>query len=96
LGKWVANQRQRFKNKSLSEERIAKLNKLGFTWEVWMKRYNELVEYRREFGNCNVPVKYQSQTLLGEWVRRQRQHFKNKSISEERINKLNAIGFAWT
>jgi hypothetical protein len=101
LGIWVQSQHKLYRSGDMREDRVTKLNKLGFRWEVnmddaWMKRYNELVKYRREFGNCNVPVKYQSQTLLGEWVRRQRQHFKNKSLREERINKLNQIGFAWT
>ena len=38
-----------------------KINRIGFTLEInkedaWMKRYNELVQYKRETGNCNIFV----------------------------------------
>ena len=34
---------------------------------VWYKRYNELVEYKRQHGDCNVPQKYKANPVLGIW-----------------------------
>ena len=43
----------------LTDERIRRLEDLGFIWSLrddWQKHYDELKEYKREHGNCNVPV----------------------------------------
>jgi hypothetical protein len=98
LAYWVYSQRVLFKSKSLSRERIAKLNQIGFTWnrskeDIWIERYNELVEYKRKFGGCNVR---KANPSLAEWVIHQRVLFKSKSLSKERIAKLSQIGFTWT
>jgi hypothetical protein len=106
LGKWVHRQRDRFKDKLLSEDRIAKLNEIGFAWDAWSRvskyytdawftRYNELMEYKRETGNCDVPKGYKPNLQMGKWVHKQRERFKDKLLSEDRIAKLNEIGFVW-
>jgi hypothetical protein len=99
LGDWVQNQRRHFKNNYLSEDRIAKLNQIGFVWKIledaWLTRYNELLEYKRTFGDCNVTFRYKQNPQLGQWVRGQRWNFKNKALSENRVAKLNQIGFLW-
>jgi hypothetical protein len=61
----------------------------------WMTRYNELVNYKREFGDCHVPNQYKANPLLGNWVQNQRSFFKTKSLSEDRIAKLKQNGFTW-
>jgi hypothetical protein len=72
LGKLVSNQRTTITNKSLSEDRFAKLNELWFIWhvdkhkeDIWMPRFNELVEYKREFGHCKVPINYEPNPPVG-------------------------------
>jgi hypothetical protein len=55
LASWVWQQHLFFKNKTLSESRIAKLNKVGFTWskeDEGRERCRQLVEYKHEFGDC--------------------------------------------
>ncbi len=63
LGRWVAAQRSRQKSARLSEERVAKLNSIGFVWTRqeqvanvysgrWALRFQQLLEYKQEFGNC--------------------------------------------
>jgi hypothetical protein len=76
------------------------LNKIGFDWggstgDTWMTFYNELVQYKREFGNCKVPSNYKSNPPLERWVAGQRSSMKSKSLSEDRIKKLNRLGFIW-
>ena len=104
---WVRTQRICFKKKSLSKDRIAKLNELGFVWQGkgiplslpskvdWATHYNELMEYKREYGNCNVPRGYKSNPRLGNWVNTQRKKYKSKLLSDDRIEQLNDLGFVW-
>ena len=64
----------------------------------WRDRYQMLVEYKKEHGHCMVP---QSHPTLGAWVKWQREKFalheggKSKYFNEEKIDKLNEIGFVW-
>jgi hypothetical protein len=99
LGTWVGDLRTSFKKGTLSDARISKLNEIGFTWHgidaKWNMRYSELMKYIREFGHCNVPQKYDANPQLGEWVITQRKTFKNGSIREDRLAKLNELGFRW-
>jgi cobalamin biosynthesis protein CobT len=81
-------------------ERIQKLNSLGFVWGIknrvtWQDRYNELLHYRSQHGNCNVPQQYKTNHSLGIWVDKQRQKHKKGDMSEEHQNLLNAIDFEW-
>ena len=84
--KTLAARQRGINNQSISEGRVAKLNDLGFIWKVklqrkdaWMTYYNELVEYKLEFGHCNVSRGYKR---LGKWVQTQRTKFKSKLLSE--------------
>ena len=89
LGTWVANQRTQYrlrregKHSHLTEERIKLLEDLGFVWShqgnSWDDRYNQLVEYKNEHGNCLVPQRYPKNKALGKWVANQR-----SAVSEER------------
>ena len=58
----------------------------------WVKRARELMKYRDENGGrCDVPM---SSPSLGGWVGTQRTLSKS-SMSAERINILDALGFVW-
>jgi hypothetical protein len=99
LGKWVNNQRTAYKDGNLSEERIQKLNDIGFVWDPleaqWQGLYYQLVQYKEEFGDTLVPHQYEKNPSLGLWVGRQRNEYKADNLSVERIQKLNVIGFVW-
>ena len=105
---------QKGEHSQITKERISKLDSIGFAWEVgntgggltndelWEGRFEELKDYRKEYGNCNVPKEYQDNKQLGYWVSRQRQQYKKFQkgatayITQERISKLNSIGFVWS
>ena len=105
LGRWVKRQRELFKTGELSDECINRLNELGFQWEgkrvrggvhkdlQWEQRFNELVAYKEEKGNTKVPIKLGT---LARWVKRQRKSFKEGTMTDERVNKLNELGFQWS
>ena len=96
----------------LTDDRIRRLESLGFVWSLrddWQKHYEELVHYKEEHGNCNVPARYTKNRRLGIWVSAQRQQYKQITsavdddkpkratpLTQERIDLLNALGFTWT
>jgi len=108
LGSWVDTQRQNYKlymqgkKSSLNEERIQSLEKEGMVWDVhdllWEKRYQELVEYKNKFGDCN-PSHSGEYSELWSWVFVQRRMYslklagRNSSMSDKRIEALESIGF---
>ena len=101
LGKWVSHQRTAYRAGLLERDRIDRLNGIGFKWLLinvgpnvpWETRFDELVQYKAEHGDCNVP---QSRGKLGTWVSKQRQQYNNDKLSQDRIDRLNGIGFNWT
>ena len=105
LGIWCLN--QRFNLENMPQERIDKLDDIGFTWnyntrssneEAWNAKYESLLSYIHENGHPNVP---KSNEPLSCWVRKQRYEYskfikkKKSQITRERINKLNAVGFSF-
>ena len=99
LGKWVSHQRTAYKNKTISQVRIDKLTGIGFEWDsinsLWGKNFLLLSRYKEVHKNCNVPAVYPENPSLGMWVGTQWRAYKNKTLSQERIDKLTGIGFEW-
>ncbi|KAL3933402.1 MAG: hypothetical protein SGBAC_010415 [Bacillariaceae sp.] len=111
LARWAKRQRYQYKRKleqkqsSMSDARQQKLEDVGFVWDlqtmVWQERYNELVEYKKKYGNCNVPSRFQENPPLGMWVKSQRRQYKlNLSheltrLTPERFQLLTNLGFNW-
>ena len=96
LGSWVSSQRS--KKDTLTLEQLSRLNQLGFIWDarenLWETGYKYLVAYQEEFGDCLVTIKGQyCDYKLGIWVSNQR--VKKETMSLERRNRLNKIGFVW-
>ena len=66
-----------------------------------MERYTELVEFKSKHGHCLVPSNYKENPPLAEWVKRQRYQYKLRNLGEhnsmtlERIEKLEQLGFVW-
>jgi len=62
-------------NSNLSQDRIERLEEIGFQWQVltdyfdktFKKRCRELVAFKGEFGYCNVPRSYADDPSLGHW-----------------------------
>jgi hypothetical protein len=111
LARWVSKQRniyrlhQEGKTSSMTTFRIQELEKIGFEWGVclaaWEERLNELADYRKIHGHCNVPHNYSENTKLAHWVANQRSnyrlHVKGKTppMTTFRIQELESLGFEW-
>jgi len=96
LGHWVAWQRNR--RSSLSKERKAKLDQLGFRWSLfdatWSNNLELLAKFKEQEGHCDVPTKHSVDGVqLGHWVACQRN--RRSSLSKERVAKLDELGFRW-
>lgn len=111
LARWVKRQRYQYKlrleNKpsTMTDQRVVVLERIGFVWDShvagWDERRNELIEYKKTYGHCNVPSNYSANRQLAVWVKRQRRQYKffweakPSSMTEERIAALQEIGFEW-
>jgi Helicase associated domain len=96
LGTWVSH--QRLGKDKLSQQRRARLDKLGFDWNpfeaVWEKGFKHLQFYKERMGHCRVPGKYNENSYtLGVWVDSQRQ--KRQMLSENQKRRLDELGFVW-
>ncbi len=96
---WILEQRKANKKNKLSQERIDKLEQIGFIWDIkemfWEEMFSKLLDYKNNYGNCNVPYQWPENYKLASWVSRQRNMKKKEKLSEERIQRLEAIGFVW-
>mmetsp|Transcript_15378 Transcript_15378/g.44504 ORF Transcript_15378/g.44504 Transcript_15378/m.44504 type:complete len:468 (-) Transcript_15378:191-1594(-) len=71
---------------------------------AWETKFAELVEYKTEQNHCNVPNTRGPHQPLGRWVMKQRGMYqamldgdraKQKGLTQERVDKLNSVGFEW-
>jgi len=85
-------------------ERVSSVELYGSALEKrWWRRFDELVRYKAEVGNCLVPRRYSPNQSLSNWVSSQRRLYKNKklqvnvksSLDDERIEWLNDLGFVF-
>lgn len=111
LAQWTKRQRYQYKLKlkgnrsTLTDERVDALEDIGFIWDshkaVWSERLQELAQFKKRFGHCNVPSRYKDNHQLAIWVKRQRRQWKNEldgkphCMTEDRKQALEAIGFVW-
>ena len=97
------------KKSKITQERVNKLDAVGFSWKAespqykfdetkWDAKLQALMAYKKKHGDCLVPRKHPE---LGGWVNNQRSAFeyfttnKKSKITQERVNKLDAVGFCW-
>lgn len=69
--------------------------------EIWSEKFEDLCEFRRQYGHCHVPHTFTDNAPLAQWVKRQRYQYKlriegkRSTLSDERVRLLNQIGFIW-
>lgn len=101
LGTWVRSLRDSYKEGrlGLTPERIARLDALGFIWDVpaarWQEVYESLKSFRKKHGHCNVSPVNKTNPDLGSWVTVQRKRRKMDKLPPERISQLDELGFEW-
>ena len=95
-------------DRNLTPDRIKRLEEIGLEWypdkASFDKRYDDLVAFKKEFGHCNVTRSgYKGISSLGDWCSAMRNAYRRKqngdkirvNLSQERIERLEEIGFRW-
>jgi hypothetical protein len=96
LGAWVNNQRQLEKTGEMPFDKKARLDNSGFIWDPlewsWQEQYRQLFAYRHEHGTAtdNWPEDFNG------WMSSQRKRKEKGTLSNEKLAKLEAIGFVWS
>lgn len=114
LQNWMFTQKLQYRNKCqgkysmLTQDRIDALNMIGFEWDdsrwdqLWHQRYEQLCQYKKEHGHCEVPISYADNRQLAVWVSRQRREYKrliqgkSSYMSKKRQQMLEQVGFVWS
>lgn len=108
LGRWVGLQRQQKKSGKLYPEREEMLNSMGFDWgftrdlggvnpkDLWALRFDQLVEFKKQNGHCDVPYNHPDNRQLGIWVRNQRHRRRQGKLTLQRERMLHDLGFMWS
>ena len=90
IANWMYRQRSNYKKRNLTENKIKKLEKISWwVWEtnldnIWLNHYNSLIKYYND--NKSFPSKKEKK--LHNWITTQKALYKEKKLSNERINKL--------
>ena len=61
----------------------------------WNIKYEQLVEFKRRFGHCRVPYKWNEDPIFGRWVNTQRDAQSKGTLRQDREAKLNELQFTW-
>jgi len=104
LGSWIKHLRQR--RTPLTAEQVQDLKPIGFAWQVnyanvvkfdqkWDAMYEKLLQFKKKYGHCRVSVDWKEDPTLGRWVSKQREVYTWGSMTNHRIQKLEAIDFVW-
>jgi hypothetical protein len=117
LGAWCSSVRTSYRNmreglkpkKTLLQEQIDQLDRLGFKWYNDKKTFEErvaaLLEYKSKFGHCNVPQDPASEYFsLSKWVCRMRTTYRqiqegrplHRPLTQDQIAQLDRLGIEWT
>ncbi|CAB9504925.1 helicase [Seminavis robusta] len=106
LGDWCRRQHEQMCRQELSPSRHALLQEIGFELETrdqllqknWLDKWHQLVEFQQQHGHCFVSESKHSTAgskALAKWAAAQRHRYKEGRLPQERMDKLNSIGFVW-
>eukprot|EP00523_Entomoneis_sp_CCMP467_P019920 CAMPEP_0168863248 /NCGR_PEP_ID=MMETSP0727-20121128/18853_1 /TAXON_ID=265536 /ORGANISM="Amphiprora sp., Strain CCMP467" /LENGTH=395 /DNA_ID=CAMNT_0008918313 /DNA_START=85 /DNA_END=1268 /DNA_ORIENTATION=+ len=116
LGSWVSTQRRQYRilqeggteTTPMTKERARRLESIGFQWSTkdprhvpWQQRYEELVAFQNEYGHSQVPIGWEENVQLSNWVSTQRQEYKllqkgrSSRLTPQKIELLNKVDFIW-
>lgn len=99
LARWVVVQRELRQARKLAEERVRRLDKVGFVWDRkdrhWRKMYSALSQRLKSAGISGFESALQHDVELDKWVRAQQSAKKRGALSPQKQSALDKIGFPW-
>ena len=87
--------------KVLTEKHRNAVSTSNFKQGNWLESLAKVVNFKEEYGHCNVPHKWKRDPTSGNWVHTQRRQFfarqlgRRNDMTDERIRKLESVGFEW-
>ena len=101
LGKWMQGIRNRYHSGALTPDQITEMETLNIDWNMvdsrWEHGYAEAVAYYEKHGNLEFPKHYVAKSgfYLGRWLENQRASYLKGELSNDKIQRLEAIGMLW-
>ena len=107
LGMWLKRQQPDENGRTqtkVTPEKKKKLDAIGMVWErpedSWEIRFALVKAYYEEHGDLKIPPQYKADGIwIAKWLNEQRQIYignrPGKQLSEEQIQRLEAIGMTW-
>ncbi|MBR3242394.1 MAG: Helicase associated domain protein [Parasporobacterium sp.] len=98
---WVKRQVKAARDGKLPEEKLRRLEQIGFTIptreKTWEENFAQALVYYEQNGNLEIPKQYVAPngTWLGKWISMQRLNRKQGRLSDEQITKLNKLSMRW-
>ena len=93
------------RNLQLTDERLERLKKLGFTWAKqdsktaanisWMSMLQKLKEHKKTHGTVHIAKTDKEKPALGKWVHLNRQRYGRGTLPPDRFKLLDDLGFVW-
>jgi superfamily II DNA or RNA helicase len=98
LALWISKQRELYRNKCLSEDKIKKLEAVNMVWNkldnFWITMFNVCKQYKMDKGHIHPHFHEEYKGYrIGNWCSRQRSSYKKGKLTVEKIEKLESIGF---
>ena len=100
LSQWLSNLRTRYRNHTLSDATIKRLDGIGMKWspekDIWERNYEIAKQYYLTHGNLEIPRTFEIEGVkIGQWVKSQRNRKAAGKMPKEREEKLNEIQMIW-
>ena len=100
LYNWLRAQRKKYREYTLDESYVQRLSAIGMVWELddtWELAFAEAEKFYQEHGHLDIPAEYVTENgvRLGNWYRGVRGEKRRGTLSQERQQRLEAIGIQW-
>ncbi|MBF0346223.1 MAG: Helicase associated domain protein [Magnetococcales bacterium] len=99
LLQWVSGLRKQYRNDALDQEKMDRLNLLGFVWDakavLWEEMFVALTAFHDRFGHCLVSESDPHDSKLAWWVAAQRKARAGGQLNERQIQRLDRLHFVW-
>ncbi|MEO5347401.1 MAG: helicase associated domain-containing protein [Magnetococcus sp. YQC-9] len=99
LAAWAVQMRQARQRGQLEPEWSARLEKIGFVWDLEAHAWGEELARLRRFiarqGHARIPGDFPEEPELAIWAEKQRQLRHKGKLAEERVTELEQLGFIW-
>lgn len=106
LGKWLSEQKKKYKNGKLSDGYVCRLEELNIDWdadiqkrydEIWSGYFSRIKAYSDKYGDITSLGNSASEKdkKLSKWLQKQRRYYKDGKLSDEKTELLKSVGIVW-